>query len=51
MQEALMKGCFVFRNEKDLTECVETLQGVLERSEKVGLVSSGAGANHEVPRP
>jgi len=48
MQEALMKGCFVFRNEQDLTECVGVLQGLLERSERIGLVSKGLGANHEV---
>ena len=48
MQEALMTGCFVFRNEKDLQACIETLQGVYERAGKVGLVSNGLGANHEV---
>jgi fumarate reductase flavoprotein subunit len=48
MQEALMQGCFVFRNEQDLTECVGVLQGLLERSERIGLVSKGLGANHEV---
>ena len=48
MQEALMQGCFVFRNEKDLTECVAVLQGLLERSERIGLLSKGLGANHEV---
>jgi fumarate reductase flavoprotein subunit len=48
MQEALMKGCFVFRNEKDLLACIETLQGVYERAGKIGLVSNGLGANHEL---
>jgi fumarate reductase flavoprotein subunit len=48
MQEALMTGCFVFRNEKDLLTCIETLQGVYERSGRIGLVSNGLGANHEV---
>ena len=48
MQEALMTGCFVFRNEKDLLTCVETLQGIYERSGRIGLVSNGLGANHEV---
>jgi fumarate reductase flavoprotein subunit len=48
MQEALMQGCFVFRNEKDLSTCVEVLQGLLERSGRIGLVSKGLGANHEV---
>lgn len=48
LREALMKGCFVFRNGPDLEECVETLKGVLEKSRKVGLVSSGMGANFEL---
>ena len=48
MQEALMKGCFVFRNEKDLQACIETLQGVYERAGRIGLVSNGLGANHEL---
>lgn len=48
MQEALMTGCFVFRNEKDLQTCIATLQDIYERSGKIGLVSSGLGANHEV---
>lgn len=48
LQEALMKGCFVFRTGEGLEECVETLKGVLEKSRKVGLVSSGAGANFEL---
>ncbi len=48
MQEALMTGCFVFRNEKDLMACIETLQGIYERSGKIGLVSNGLGANHEL---
>ncbi len=48
MQEALMTGCFVFRNEADLKACIETLQGVYERSGKIGLVSNGLGANHEL---
>jgi fumarate reductase flavoprotein subunit len=48
MQEALMKGCFVFRNEKDLLACIETLQGVYERAGRIGLVSNGLGANHEL---
>lgn len=48
MQDALMKGCFVFRNEKDLQACIEALQGVYERAGKIGLVSNGLGANAEV---
>jgi fumarate reductase flavoprotein subunit len=48
MQEALMKGCFVFRNEKDLEACIETLKEVYERAGRVGLVSSGLGASPEL---
>ncbi len=48
MQEALMDGCFVFRNGKDLEKCVETLKEVYERAGKVGLRSDGKGANYEV---
>ncbi len=48
MQDALMTGGFVFRNEKDLMACIETLQGIYERSGKIGLVSNGLGANHEL---
>lgn len=43
-----MQGCFVFRNEKDLTACVGVLQELLKRSEHVGLVSNGLGANPEL---
>lgn len=48
MQEALMKGCFVFRTGPVLEETIETLEKVLERSAKVGLQSDGAGVNHEL---
>ena len=48
MQNALMEGCFVFRNEEGLTQCIETLQGTLDKARKVGLVSNGLGANHEL---
>ncbi len=48
MQEALMKGCFVFRNGPDLEETVETLEKLLDRSSRVGLHSDGAGVNHEL---
>ncbi len=48
MQEALMQGCFVFRNEKDLTACIATLQEIYQRSGQIGLVSNGLGANHEL---
>jgi fumarate reductase flavoprotein subunit len=48
MQEALMDGCFVFRNGKDLETCVKTLEEVYDRAGKVGLHSDGKGANHEL---
>ncbi|EPR41435.1 succinate dehydrogenase or fumarate reductase, flavoprotein subunit [Desulfovibrio sp. X2] len=48
MQDALMDGCFVFRNGKDLEACVRTLQEVYERSGRVSLKSNGKGANHEL---
>ncbi len=48
MQEALMKGCFVFRNGPDLEETVETLQKVLDRAGHIGLKSDGLGVNHEL---
>ena len=48
MQDALMKGCFVFRNGPELEETVETLGGILERAQKVGLQSSGVGATPEL---
>ncbi len=48
MQDALMKGCFVFRNQEGLEECVETLQKTLEKARKVGLVSDGTGPGHEL---
>ncbi len=48
LQDALMEGCFVFRNGKDLEACVTKLQGVYERSKHVGLRSNGIGANHEL---
>lgn len=48
MQQALMDGCFVFRNEQGLQACIETLQKTLERSRRVGLVSNGKGAAPEL---
>ncbi|MGE4503932.1 MAG: fumarate reductase flavoprotein subunit [Desulfovibrionaceae bacterium] len=49
MQAALHKGANVFRNEEGLKECVETLQGCLERARKVGLKSGvGVGAAPEL---
>jgi fumarate reductase flavoprotein subunit len=48
MQDALMDGCFVFRNGTDLERCVATLQEVYARSLKIGLKSDGKGANPEL---
>lgn len=48
MQQALMDGCFVFRNERDLLACVETLQKTLDRARRVGLKSKGLGASPEL---
>lgn len=48
MQQALMDGCFVFRNGADLEKTVKILGEVLERSRKVGLHSNGLGANPEL---
>ena len=48
MQDALMDGCFVFRNGKDLEACVLRLQDILDRAGKVGLKSNGKGASPEI---
>jgi fumarate reductase flavoprotein subunit len=48
MQDALMDGCFVFRNGPDLEQCVATLQEVYARSLKLRLKSDGLGANPEL---
>ncbi|NCC26281.1 MAG: fumarate reductase flavoprotein subunit, partial [Deltaproteobacteria bacterium] len=48
MQEALMRGCFVFRNETDLKSCIAELQEILDRSRRVGLKSTGRGPNPEL---
>jgi fumarate reductase flavoprotein subunit len=48
LQEALMDGCFVFRNGPDLEKCIDTLHEVYERSGRVGLRSNGLGANPEL---
>lgn len=48
MQDALMEGVGIFRNAEDLRKAVEKLQTIAERSEKVGLRSSGIGANPEL---
>ena len=48
MQQALMDGCFVFRNEQGLTQCIDRLQKTLERARRVGLRSNGIGAAPEL---
>ncbi len=48
LQETLNDKCFVFRNEKDLTSCITSLQALLERARKVGLQSGGKGASPEL---
>ncbi len=48
VQDALMDGVGIFRNQADLQKAVDTLQVVYERSKKVGLHSSGIGANPEI---
>jgi fumarate reductase flavoprotein subunit len=48
MQEALMKGVGIFRNEGDLEQAVRTLQEVQSRTANLGLVSNGLGANPEL---
>ncbi|MCL2123228.1 MAG: fumarate reductase flavoprotein subunit [Desulfovibrionaceae bacterium] len=48
MQQAMMQDCFVFRTEQGLTRCIGVLQEALARARRVGLVSNGLGANHEL---
>jgi fumarate reductase flavoprotein subunit len=48
MQDALMKGVGIFRNEKDLDQAVKTLQEVHARTANLGLKSNGLGANPEL---
>ena len=48
MHQALDAGTAVFRDGKGLEACVNTLQEVLERARRVGLVSNGLGANPEL---
>ncbi|WP_462323635.1 fumarate reductase flavoprotein subunit [Desulfoplanes sp.] len=48
MQEALMKGVGIFRNEDDLQQAVKTLQDVHARTANLALVSNGLGANPEL---
>lgn len=48
MQNALDKGAHVFRDEKGLTECVNSLQEILYRSRNVALRTNGLGASPEL---
>jgi fumarate reductase flavoprotein subunit len=48
MQQALMDGCFVFREEAGLVKCVDALQNALERARHVGLRSNGKGVCPEL---
>ena len=48
MQDALMEGVGIFRNEKDLEKAVRTIQEVHERAKNIGLKSNGLGASPEL---
>ena len=48
MQDELMDRVAIFRNGKDLQTAVDNLQGIYERSQLVGLRSSGIGASPEL---
>jgi fumarate reductase flavoprotein subunit len=48
MQDSLNRGANIFRNDADLTACVQELQEVLHRARRVGLASDGLGANPEL---
>ncbi|MHC1790018.1 fumarate reductase flavoprotein subunit [Solidesulfovibrio sp.] len=48
MFDSIMKGAGIFRNGKDLETCVAELQEILGRARRVGLRSSGKGANPEL---
>jgi fumarate reductase flavoprotein subunit len=48
MYDALAEGAYVFRTGAGLQKCVDSLQEILQRSRKVGLVSNGTGANAEL---
>ncbi|MBF0482293.1 MAG: fumarate reductase flavoprotein subunit [Desulfovibrionaceae bacterium] len=47
MFDSIMVGAGIFRNGRDLDECVKTLQVLHERAGRVGLRSDGLGANPE----
>ncbi len=48
VQDAMMEGVGIFRNKDDLQKSVDTLEKIYERAQKVGLHSSGIGANPEL---
>ena len=48
LQQALMDGCFVFRNEQGLVRCVAELQTLLERARRVGLAGGTLGPAPEL---
>jgi fumarate reductase flavoprotein subunit len=48
MGDELMERVGIFRNGTDLQKAVENLQQIYERSQKVGLRTSGIGANPEL---
>ncbi|MBI5524549.1 MAG: fumarate reductase flavoprotein subunit [Desulfarculus sp.] len=48
MQQVMMEGVGIFRNGTDLQKAVDDLQVIYARSKKVGLKSSGIGANPEL---
>ena len=48
MQDELMDRVGIFRNHDDLEKAVDNLQGIYDRSKKVGLHSNGIGANPEL---
>ena len=43
MHDAVRKGAFVFRNGRDLAQCVEGLREILARARRVGLRAGGIG--------
>lgn len=48
MQDVLMENVGIFRNGADLRKAVEQLQEIHERAQRIGLRSSGLGANAEL---
>lgn len=48
MQNELMEHVGIFRNGEDLRKAVESLQGIYQRAHRIGLRSSGLGANPEL---